>query len=172
MAMPKRITAARELISIHDPAIQDLPSDVLHAYTMSLDIAELGDLAKLPAPPTIFTCLPLRASMARLDNGPRNTNDDWWYMFAFHVTRIEPMDGTLTFEGSGQDKHIADSCRELIPDKWIRDIGGMITKLANGDSPFAPPVGMLEMISMRKLLHAKSQEIAARSVAANLSESE
>lgn len=169
MAMPKRLTAPRKLISIHDPALDDLPSDALTRYVTSLDIEELGDIATMPTPPTVFTVLPLRARLARVDHGVQNNNDDWWVIFAFHVTAVDNIDGALTFEGAGSDRHLHDDCRELFPDRWIRDIAGMISKLGNGDAPFLPPVQMSEIISTRKILRARLQEIAARSAAAQFS---
>jgi len=172
MVMPRRLTSSRDLISIHDPALGNVSTDIMQQYGMTLNIDVLGDLSKLPEPPTIFTCLPLRASLARLDRGARNTNDDWWILFATHVTAVAPLQGDLVFDGAGAERHISDDCRDLFPDKWIRDIAVMITKLANGEAPFAPPVGMLEMISMQKILHARSQEIVARLATVKISESQ
>jgi hypothetical protein len=155
-----------------DDAIRDLPNEVIEKYGMSLDIEDLGDLSKLPEPPTIFECAPLSASKARMDKGPRNTNDDWWVLFAFHVTGVENMDGELTFEGNGPTKHLSDKCRDLFPDSFIRDIGRMISRLGNGDAPFALPGGTMETIITRRQLAARSQETNALMAAAILNESE
>lgn len=153
MAMPKRLSGARELISMLDPSIQGIPSlkKIQNAdgtesvmgkipYGNTLDITFLGDLSGLPyGGPTIFRVMPLQTKYMYLDNG-EDTN--WRLVFQLHVSGIRNsgVDKDINFErANGLDYSIlTDESLELFPIDFIEDIGHMIVQLAKGDGNTIP----------------------------------
>ena len=164
MAMPKRLSGSRKVVSIIDPALEKVPRlktkmvggrEVPHMgmelYGTTLDTTYLGDLKELGA--TVFEIMPLKSSLMNWDKGD---DSPFFQIFQYHVVGIEnfPAEPPLTFkEVGGYDyKILTDESMKQIPLSFIRDIGNMVLQLAKCDG-VTLPFSMLD----------SSQEISNRS---------
>lgn len=166
MAMPKRLSGARELISMLDPSIQGVPSikkvpredgtEIITGkipYGNTLDISYLGDLSVLPhGGPTIFKVMPLQSKYMYLD---QDEDTNWRMVFQLHVSgvRNSGVDKEIEFEKiNGLDYSIlTDESLDLFPIDFIEDIGHMIIQLAKGDGNTIPFIMRdFSMVNLRR----------------------
>jgi hypothetical protein len=168
MAIPKRLTAARKVVSCFDPAWGQVVTDsskrgVYGDYCNTHDISVLGNPLDYPKPFTVFEVVPLKVQYEPYVDGD-NTN--WWEIFRTHVRSITGFE--VEFDG---DK-IKDKYREEIGPKYVRDIARIIIEMSNVDGVsafFTIPDGWLEHIQNCQRHHASEAAKAVRSAAANLS---
>jgi len=141
MAIPKRLTSARKVVSRFDPSWKYvLQRRAYGDYCNTLDIEKIGSMADLPEPFTVFEILPLRVASEPYVDGE---NSNWWEIFRTHVRSIGGVD--VEFDGD----RIKEKHREEIGPVFIRDIAAMVIDLANCDGVsvfFTPPVGYLDFI--------------------------
>jgi len=155
MAIPKRITESRWLVSRIDPELIDVDLKLQRDYWKTLDIDKLGDIKDLDL--TKVKVKPLLAQYGNLNSDDRSAMDDW-LIFSFHVEEISDPIYKLEFEGIGDNKYISADIRNQFPESFIKDIADMICQLANGDGvriPFAIPLGLGDTLRHYRLHRAK-----------------
>jgi hypothetical protein len=160
MGMKKRITRDFTVVARVDESLRSLDAETFSKYCEQLDMKLLGDLAKMPEPPTVWTITPLKAKYAHLDMGDENDAASWWSIFRLHVVKVNDPSIPWEKEDWGGGKALADSVREEIPEDFIRDLAQIIIQLAHGDGTYVPfdvQVG-LRAITSNHRIRAKAQK--------------
>jgi hypothetical protein len=167
MAIPKRLTAARKIVSCFDPAWEQIVSDrekkhIYQDYLLTRNIELLGDPLSYDVPFTVFDVIPLTVEYEPYVNG-EETNA--WEIFKSHVKSATGID--FTFSGGVID----NEHRGKLGTVYVRDIVGTIIQLANVDgisSFFSMPVGWLDFSQTCLRHRASVMEANVRSAAAKL----
>lgn len=165
MAIPRRLTEQRRVVSRFDPSWQPIVSSHATAqkyadYCNTLDIGIIGDPLAGDEPFTVFDVAPLQVQYESFVAGD---NSNWWAIFKSHVKSISGM--RLSFSGSElHDKH-----RGEIGLAYVEDIARMIVEMANIDGEsvfFSMPGGCWAFVQNCRRRHASEMEQAVRSMAA------
>lgn len=148
MAMTPRITAARDVVSVKDPALDKISDKALQLYVGSRNIEDLGDLSELTDKPTIFRCLPITTiwENSRLSFLEDKDANSAWLIFATHVESIKNFpDAPVPVREIGRrdTQHLPDDSRDLFGPELVIEISRVICEMPEkGDiSPFSPPDG-------------------------------
>jgi len=165
MAIKRRLSADRRVVSHFDPALYSLSDSKLQRYSETLDISELGDLAELPTRPAIFTIKPLSSKYEYL---AYSDPPDYWGIFATHVKSVTELDFELEFE----DGQIKPQHRDDFAPRVVHNIASIIKELANdvgGGDFFTPPASFWGSVSLAKSRIAReAARMDASSVAAKI----
>jgi hypothetical protein len=161
MAIHKRLSEDRKIVSHYDDALAFVDSELVQKYVKTLNIDDLGDMRSLPQRPTVFTVKPLTTKWEHLAYDTRGI--DYWGVFSTHVTAATE----LPFELEFREGVLADKVRDMFPPNIVQNVASIIIALSNnnGDSiPFTPPGGFWRWLAEVKA-HLATKE-SASSVAA------
>ena len=165
MAIRRRLSADRRIVSHFDPAIWGISDSKLQRYCEMLDIEELGDLSELPERPAIFTIKPLASKFEYL---AYSDPPDYWGIFATHVKSVTELDFELQFE----DGEIKALHRDDFAPRIVHNVASIIKELANdvgGGDFFTPPASFWGSVSLGKSRIAReAAKMDAGSVAAKI----
>ena len=162
MAIHKRLSEERKIVSHYDDALVHIDSEKVKKYVTTLNIDDLGDLRNLPERPTVFTVKPLTTKWEHLAYDTRGI--DFWGVFSTHVTAATE----LPFELEFREGVLAEKVRDLFPPNIVQNVASIIIALSNnnGDSiPFTPPGGFWRWLAEAKA-HLATKATAASVVAA------
>jgi hypothetical protein len=163
MAIHKRLSEDRKIVSHYDDALAYIDGDKVREYVKTLNIDDLGDMRSLPQRPTVFTVKPLTTKWEHLAFDTRGI--DYWGVFSTHVSAATELPFDLEF----REGVLTDKTRDLFPPNIVQNIASIIIALSNnnGDSiPFTPPGGFWRWLAEVKA-HLATKAIAASVVAAS-----
>lgn len=170
MAIPKRLTAQRKVVSRFDPSWREIVAQHDTAQTYAdycnrLDIELIDNPLGRDNPFTVFTVVPLQTRFEMFVDGE---SSNWWEIFRHHVKGISGM------EIESQDGAILEKHREDIGPVFVQDIARMIVDMASIDGVscfFTIPGGCWAFTQNCRRHHASAMEAAVRGAAARLKHS-
>lgn len=144
--LSQRITTARNVVSLFDPALDEISIKKRQLYAGSRDLADLGDLSVLSSKPTIFRCLSLTTAFEdhRILFLEENSANSAWIIFAFHVESVKNFPeapARISERGQHDLLHLPDSARELFGPEAILEVARVICEMPDrsSTSPFSVP---------------------------------
>ena len=153
----ERLTAARWVVSLEDPALVPILRDdpaAVGKYSRTRDIADLGGverLEQLPKPPTLVKLAPMLVKYQHLENNPE-------YLLAFHAQEFKNApDAFADWEDISGDRCLTQAAVNAIPRAVVREWADVVLQLASADgvtTPFGAPDGWLDRMQRRVALLA------------------
>lgn len=130
--LTRRLTEPREVVSLLDPAMKQINPQVRIAYSLSRNMADLGDISQLAEPFAIFTLTPMLPKYQHLAGALH-------LLFAVHcmAAKNAPVDGA-DFETKDGFTSLDQKAMEKIPLDSVLELGQVVLDLASVDGVASP----------------------------------
>lgn len=152
--LKERLTEARWIIWLHDPAIAaahaagQITTDQIYAYAQSMDLADFGGADAVdgwPEAPVLFKMAPMTTDLI-----PIEENDLSLFAFTCRELKNAPLSWCKWTTRPDKSRYLDDDAREKIPLGCVRDLAEWVRQAATrdgGDLPFTPPDGWAQSLS-------------------------
>ena len=163
---PTRPTAAFGAVSRFDPSFAELDTSLQKNYLLTRDMAELGDLSKLPQPLGVIWLRPMQTRYQHFEGS-------FDLLFQHHVEKIDGFSDSdwepIPKDPDGR-KRLTDAAMERVPREIVIEMGSVVWESASRDGKISP----FTLPGTSRELGARAREVgmltAVRAAMANAAE--